>query len=333
MTVLITFTTIGADAGPFNLYSDANAYCCAFEVGITSAQLLAGFPSNNVPEGTTNIRAYSTSLCTNYVDLPVSSNTCFNFLPIDETYLLSTVRNTNNTYVYGAFEGYQEAGVATSSNHLIKLNLDKSIEVGFNIGTGFNEILYSGSYIIQQSDGKIIVTGTFTTYQGVGANRIIRLNTDGSRDSSFVIGTGFDGFTQIPAIDNAGRIIVTGIFNTYNGVNAPRIARLFTSYKGIPEPHIIKIDSVGNKDVSFNAGTGFDDVVYDVIVIWGNKLFVSGYFTSYDGVTAIDFILLNADGSILYAPDVTYGTPFILGDNLVAQIETGCLETIFTKPI
>lgn len=71
MTVFITFTTIGADAGPFNLYSDVDGYSSAFEVGVTSVQLLTGFPSASVPSGTTIIRAKSFGVCTNFVDLPL----------------------------------------------------------------------------------------------------------------------------------------------------------------------------------------------------------------------------------------------------------------------
>jgi hypothetical protein len=38
-----------------------------------------------------------------------------------------------------------------------------------------------------QSDGKIIVGGNFANYNSVNAGKIIRLNIDGSRDTSFVI--------------------------------------------------------------------------------------------------------------------------------------------------
>jgi hypothetical protein len=88
MTVFIIFTTVGADAGPFNLYSNVGGYAIAFEVGITKAQLLAGFPSSNVPLGTNIIRAQSFGVCTNYVDLPLlpaptstttTSTTCAGF--------------------------------------------------------------------------------------------------------------------------------------------------------------------------------------------------------------------------------------------------------------
>ena len=43
--------------------------------------------------------------------------------------------------------------------------------------------------LVIQPDGKILVGGSFTSYNGVPSPRLIRLNADGSRDTSFVIGT------------------------------------------------------------------------------------------------------------------------------------------------
>ena len=44
-----------------------------------------------------------------------------------------------------------------------------------------------------QTNGKIIVGGEFTLYNGTSINRIVRLNSDGSIDNTFNIGTGFAG--------------------------------------------------------------------------------------------------------------------------------------------
>jgi len=50
---------------------------------------------------------------------------------------------------------------------------------------------------IIQNDGKIIITGDFTSYNGVLINRIARLNTDGTLDTSFNInGSGSDDVIQ-----------------------------------------------------------------------------------------------------------------------------------------
>jgi hypothetical protein len=52
------------------------------------------------------------------------------------------------------------------------------------IGNGFNSDVNT---LKIQTDGKIVAGGNFTTYSGVNTYRIVRLNTDGTRDTSFNI--------------------------------------------------------------------------------------------------------------------------------------------------
>jgi hypothetical protein len=75
MIVLITLTTAGADAGPFNLYSDTDGFVTAFASGISKATLLGGYLSSAVPDGTTSIRIVSTGTCTNYIYVSVEATT------------------------------------------------------------------------------------------------------------------------------------------------------------------------------------------------------------------------------------------------------------------
>lgn len=79
MTVFITLTLAGANVGPFNLYSNVDGYVTAFESGVSSASLLAGYSSSLVPDYTTTIRLLSTGECNNYFDIelidPTSTTT------------------------------------------------------------------------------------------------------------------------------------------------------------------------------------------------------------------------------------------------------------------
>lgn len=72
-SAIITLASAGADAGPFDLYSDATipAYGTAFETGISKADLLLGYISSVVPDGTAVVRVTSTGACTNHVDIAV----------------------------------------------------------------------------------------------------------------------------------------------------------------------------------------------------------------------------------------------------------------------
>tara|TARA_R110001606_G_scaffold393979_1_gene564456 strand:+ start:173 stop:463 length:291 start_codon:yes stop_codon:yes gene_type:complete len=73
MTGIIQILIIGADADNFLLFSDVDNYTSAFETNVSRQQLIDGFPSDNIPNGTTIIRALSTTeLCDVSIDIPVN---------------------------------------------------------------------------------------------------------------------------------------------------------------------------------------------------------------------------------------------------------------------
>ena len=72
MTGIIQILIIGADANNFLLFSDVDNYTSAFETNVSRQQLIDGFPSDNIPDGTTIIRALSTTvLCDVSIDISV----------------------------------------------------------------------------------------------------------------------------------------------------------------------------------------------------------------------------------------------------------------------
>ena len=176
----------------------------------------------------------------------------------------------------GGFTSYN----GTSISRIARLNSDGSIDTGFSVGTGFNNVINT---IIIQSDGKIIAAGAFTTYNGTSINRIIRLNTDGTIDSGFTVGTGFDSTINSMSIQSDGKIVVGGFFSSYSGTSISRIVRLNTD---------------GSRDTGFSVGTGFNNTVSDVAVQDGGKILVVGSFTAYNGTTRNRIVKLNSDGTL-----------------------------------
>jgi hypothetical protein len=87
-----------------------------------------------------------------------------------------------------------------------------SIDESFIYGTGFNGDVRT---LQIQSDGKILFGGTFTTYEGTSSNYIIRLNSDGSIDDTFVDGTGFNSFVTTIVLQSDEKILVGGDFSSY----------------------------------------------------------------------------------------------------------------------
>ncbi len=106
-----------------------------------------------------------------------------------------------------------------------------SLDATFNPGTGANGNVIASKIL---PNGKILITGNFTNYQGVSRNGIARLNADGSIDTSFNTGTGLfggsDGFMgNAIALQSDGKVIVAGRFDSYNGYRVQNIARIHTN--------------------------------------------------------------------------------------------------------
>ncbi|MBK7754042.1 MAG: delta-60 repeat domain-containing protein [Flavobacteriales bacterium] len=68
-----------------------------------------------------------------------------------------------------------------------RLSPDGVLDTGFTPGAGADAVVRTTA---MQSDGKIIIGGSFTSYDGIGRNSIARLNADGSLDIGFNPGTG-----------------------------------------------------------------------------------------------------------------------------------------------
>jgi len=185
-------------------------------------------------------------------------------------------QNDGKIIIGGNFTSYN----GTPRNQIARINVDGSLDLSFNLGTGANNSV-SKSFI--QNDGKIIIVGDFTSYNGIVQNYITRINTDGSLDTTFNRKTGTDVAIFSSAIQNDGKIIVGGGFSSYNGVSRNRIVR---------------INSDGSHDASFNPGTGADNSILRVILQSDGKIIIAGTFTVYNGVSRNRIARLNGDGSL-----------------------------------
>lgn len=115
----------------------------------------------------------------------------------------------------------------TGINRLVQLIGDGRQETAFinNLGAGFNDKV---RVVKTLSNGKILVGGDFTDFDGNAVGRLVQLNSDGSYDSSFTtqLGTGFNA--SVNSINEApnGDILVTGKFSQVSSVVRRRFARL-----------------------------------------------------------------------------------------------------------
>ncbi len=236
--------------------------------------------------------------------------------------------------IAGGFFGYN--GVAR--NGIARLNADGSIDETFDPGDGTGQV----RSIAIQPDGKIVVAGTFQTYNNTSRNRIARIHADGSLDTSFDPGTGLNGSAYCLALQEDGKILVAGAFQSFNGVARKRIARLnadgsldatfdpgtgtdgavhtmavqddgrvliggsFSTYNDVSRARLARLDANGALDETFDVGLGTDNFIEEIKVLPDQWILIGGSFTTYDGSTANRMARLHSDGSI--DPEFSVGT-------------------------
>lgn len=183
--------------------------------------------------------------------------------------LAIAVQPDNYILVGGKFTNFN----GVSRNRITMLGPDGWLELGFNVGTGFNGDVYA---IKIQSDGKILVGGEFTSYNDDPVNLIARLNPDGTLDGTFnsPVLTVTPGLSRINVIETIPvglntRIMIGGQYIDIPAGNSQNLARLSLS---------------GTIDSTFVANP--NDAVKTICVIPSgpnaNDLYIGGDFTDIE---------------------------------------------------
>lgn len=215
------------------------------------------------------------------------------FIGNNEKVYSFAIDSNNKILVGGSFNTYR----TTTSKNLIRLNNDGTIDRTFNID-GYSNNTKVTSITIQE-DNKILIGGSFTSYDGVEANSIIRLNSDGTIDNTFIYGSGFkknlDGLNV-----NVSSITIKN--------NKILIGGAFTEYNGILANNLIRLNNNGSIDNTFSYGSGFNLPVSTIHIQNDGKILCGGDFTSYKGQNSNRIIRINENGTV--------DNTFIIGSGL-----------------
>ncbi|HLM01897.1 MAG TPA: delta-60 repeat domain-containing protein, partial [Pyrinomonadaceae bacterium] len=219
--------------------------------------------------------------------------------------------------------GYFTSFAGTARRGIARLNNNGSLDSTFNPGTGANNNVET---IAVQPDGKIIIGGNFTDYNGSPRLRLARINADGSLDASFNTSNTTDGTVAKIILLPDGKLLVGGSFQTVNGTPRRRFARLnangtVDSTFNPPAPDtpsvnaivvqadgrivlggnfafLSRISSSGSIDTAFNPLVEQQGVITAIAVQPNGKILVGGQFTRINGVARRNIARLNADGSV-----------------------------------
>ena len=176
--------------------------------------------------------------------------------------------------VGGAFTAFAGA----SAGRIVRLNTDGSPDPSFAVGPGANDVVYE---IVVQPDGRLLVGGQFTSFNGTARNRLVRLNPDGSTDTSFA-NPSYTGFSvRSIALQPDGKVLVAGAF-FYNGLPG-------VGFKS----GLVRLGSDGVRDAGFDVGYGAHTAtannttttVSHVAVLPDGRILVSGFFTGFGGLS------------------------------------------------
>lgn len=214
------------------------------------------------------------------------------------------------------FDGVQVNGIA-------RLNQNGSLDLSFNTGSGFYMPYIQVRKIQQLSDAKLLLCGSFFTYNGVSVTEIIRLNPDGTLDQTFNPTNNTYSAVRDFEIQTNGKIVM--VCNAINGVidNNP-VKRLnangtldlsfnlntslgFISdialqadFKivGVGLNNVKRLNYDGSLDPTFITGSGVNEEAMGVLVLNNGQILVCGDFDMYNNTTPCgDLIRLNPNGT------------------------------------
>jgi len=132
-----------------------------------------------------------------------------------------------------------------------------------------------------QADGKMLVAA----FDSRSGGDLMRLNINGSRDSSFRPKL---GKVLALAVQPDGKILIGGDFTT--------IDSRIPGEDPTEQLRIARLNADGSRDTSFNPGA--DASVRAIVVQADGSIIIGGDFTSVNGVTRNRIARLNADGTL-----------------------------------
>ncbi|MFD2909488.1 T9SS type A sorting domain-containing protein [Flavobacterium ardleyense] len=188
------------------------------------------------------------------------------------------IQSDGKIIIGGDFTDYN----GTAINRIARLNTDGSLDPSFNVGVGFNTLFSGVQCITIDTDGKILVGGGFTKFNTLTKKHIVRLNTDGTIDTTF-LGEGADQPILAITVQPDGKIIIGGGFTKFNGANNVK--------------RILRLNANGSTDNTFDTGTGCDNVVKSILIQSDGKIIIAGNFNNYDETAVKKLVRLNTDGS------------------------------------
>lgn len=170
------------------------------------------------------------------------------------------------------------------SGRPFRLNIDASLD------TTYHAPFFQGGGpygMLLQTDGELLVWGSFSGVGGEPRINLARLMPDGSLDLTYnpIASCDGTGFAR-GALQSNGKLILSGDFTLVNGY---------------PLNGMLRIDASGALDTSFDQSAGISGAYYpalnDMSIDAADRIVLSGRFDTLNGAAQRSIGRLNADGS------------------------------------
>ncbi len=149
-----------------------------------------------------------------------------------------------------------------------------------------------------QPDGRLLVAGQFTSFNGVPGGEVVRLGADGRVDTNFNARvTAGDPTIHSVAVQPDGRVLIGGMFTGINGATCIRLARL--NADGTLDSNFV---------ASVNSSQSFITVSH-LGLQTNSQIVIGGWFETVNGAPHTNIARLNNNGSLDTGYNAQIDTP------------------------
>ena len=152
--------------------------------------------------------------------------------------------------------------------------------------------------LARQPDGRLLVAGQFTSFNGVPGGEVVRLSPDGHVDTNFNASvTAGDPTIHSVAVQPDGRVLIGGMFTGINGATCIRLARL--NADGTLDSNFV---------ASVNSSQSFVTVSH-LGLQTNSQIVIGGWFETVNGAPHTNIARLNNNGSLDTSYNAQIDTP------------------------
>lgn len=167
--------------------------------------------------------------------------------------------------------------IAIDKGFLLRYNSDLTIDETFKNNISFNKKVSD----VKAFGNSIYVSGLFSLVGGITKNNLVKLNSDGTIDTSFDVGVGANGYDFSMTLQDNGKLLIGGNF--------------LTMTDNVPSYNMCRLNLDGSIDKNFSSQ--YYNYANSAVTIKDSFVYIDTEIN--DGVDSRAYLIrLNSDGSL-----------------------------------